>query len=310
MSCNLAGCGDKAKPLPTLEYDYNLLLNHETPLRRNCADCPENELLSEDQLDSLVGADPDTILRLRQVALSQEPYQIAPGIVYITSDAAHHVIIDLEESGYRLRNIVPHIPDEETRETIRITPSYCLTPDSLVVTTADFHGLVGSNKTETGRELFFHLGRAALFEKDGSFDIDVITEHADFAKTSVSWGGGPLFIWDGEYNYNPKDEWFDEESLEYYTTNRWAKLSAAISKDRKYLFITVSYDLTLKEHAENIIDMGQKWGISIDRGLRFDSTESTYLAIRMGDFMMPILNIEEPLIVNCFAVERAGAGKQ
>jgi len=37
--------------------------------------------------------------------------------------------------------------------------------------------------------------------------------------------------------------------------------------------------------------------------MRFDGSESAYLAIRLGKYMVPILNLEEPLIVNCFAVE-------
>jgi hypothetical protein len=39
--------------------------------------------------------------------------------------------------------------------------------------------------------------------------------------------------------------------------------------------------------------------------MRFDGSESGYIAIRLGDTMVPILNLEEPLIVNCFAIERA-----
>ncbi|MCK6630710.1 MAG: hypothetical protein L6R45_36790, partial [Anaerolineae bacterium] len=106
-------------------------------------------------------------------------------------------------------------------------------------------------------------------------------------------------------DYNPEREWFDQENLEHYRTTRWTKLSAAISKDRKYLFISASYGLTLKEHAQNIIDLGQKWGIQVDRAMRFDGSESAYIAIRLGDYMVPVLNLEEPLIVNCFAVERS-----
>ena len=37
--------------------------------------------------------------------------------------------------------------------------------------------------------------------------------------------------------------------------------------------------------------------------MRFDGGESAYLAIRLGDYMVPVLNIEEPLIVNCLAIE-------
>jgi hypothetical protein len=82
-------------------------------------------------------------------------------------------------------------------------------------------------------------------------------------------------------------------------------LTAAISKERKYLFISSSYGLTLKQHAQNLIDLGQKWGIKVDRAMRFDGSESAYMAIRLGDYMVPILNLEEPLIVNCFAIEQA-----
>ncbi len=78
----------------------------------------------------------------------------------------------------------------------------------------------------------------------------------------------------------------------------------ALSDDRRYLFLSASFDLTLEEHAENVIGLGQKWGITIDRAMRFDGSESAYLAIRLGDHMMPVLGIEEPLIVNCLAVER------
>ena len=124
----------------------------------------------------------------------------------------------------------------------------------------------------------------------------------------IALSSSPIFLWDGEYNYNPEQEWFDEESLEYYTTNEWAKLSVAISEDRKYLFISVSYGLTLEEHADNLIDLGRRWGITVDRAMRFDSTESTYLAIRMGEYLVPVLELEEPLIVNCFAVEQSPAG--
>jgi hypothetical protein len=246
--------------------------------------------------------------QLKRMALSQTAHEIAPGIVYIVNNYVHHVVIDLQASGFKLRNIVPPIPDVETREKIRITPSYCLGPDSLVVTTGDYHGLVGSNRTETGRELFFHLGRAALFELDGRYDIDVIREHAKFTRTSVSWGGGPLFIWDGKFNFDPQQEWFEAEAMDYYRANRWGKLSVAISKDRKYLVLTTSYGLTIAEHAANIIDLGQKWGINIDRAMRFDSTENTFMAIRLGDNLVPVMDIPEPLIVNCFAVERTKTG--
>ena len=296
--CNPAGCGIAAEVLPTVAYDYNLLLTYETPLRRVCETCPKTEQLSEQALNELVAADRATLARLRTIALSQEAYEIAPGIVYLVFNNVHHIVIDLEESGYVLRNIIPNAE----RGTL-ITPSYCLSPKSLVVIDADYHGLDGSNKTETGRDMFFHLGRAALFERDGRFDIDVIRERSDYDPTSISWGGGPIFIWDGGFNFNPMQEWFDEDSLAYYETTRWSKISAALSKDRKYLFLTASFDLTIDEHAENIILLGQRWGIDVDRALRFDGGESAYLAIRLGDYMVPVLDIEEPLIVNCLAVE-------
>ena len=298
--CNAAGCGLAAKALPTIEYDYNILLNGDTPVRRVCEECPHNPQLSETELDNLVGTDRATLARLQTIALSQNPYEIAPGVIYIVFDQVHHVVIDLEESGYILRNIIP----EAERGTL-ITPSYCLSPDSLVVIDADYHGLNGSNKTETGRDLFFHLGRAALFQRDGRFDIDVMRTREEYDPTSISWGGGPLFIWDGRYNYNPKQEWFEEDDLVYYRDTRWAKMTVAVSADRKYLFITASYDLTLEEHAENIIKLGQTWGIDIDRAMRFDGGESTYLAIRLGNYLVPVLDIDEPLIVSCLAVEKA-----
>jgi hypothetical protein len=110
-------------------------------------------------------------------------------------------------------------------------------------------------------------------------------------------------MWNGRYDYNPEQEWFDEENLEHYRTTDWSKLTVAISKDRKYLFISASYGLSLRKHAGNIIDLGQKWGIEVDRAMRFDGSESTYMAIRLGDYLVPILSLEEPLIVNCFAIE-------
>jgi hypothetical protein len=297
--CNAAGCGLAAKALPTIEYDYNILLTGDTPVRRVCEECPRNPQLSEPELDSLVGADRATLARLQTIVLSQEPYEIAPGIIYLVFDKVHHVVIDLEESGYILRNIIP----EAERGTL-ITPSYCLSPNSLVVIDADYHGLNGSNKTEIGRDLFFHLGRAALFHRNDRFDIDVMRTREEYNPTTISWGGGPLFIWDGVYNYNPKQEWFEEDDLAYYRDTRWAKMTVAVSADRKYLFITASYDLTLEEHAANIIKLGQTWGINIDRAMRFDGGESTYLAIRLGNYLVPVLDIDEPLIVSCLAVER------
>jgi len=297
--CNAAGCGLDAVELPAVAYDSDLLLRSEPSDRRDCPECPQNEQLSQVELGTLVQADPATLARLETIALSQQTHQIAPGIVYIVFDTVHHVVVDLEESGYVLRNIIPNGSERGTL----ITPSYCLSDRSLVVTDADYHGLNGSNKTETGRDLFFHLGRAALFQRNGRFDIDVIRDRKDYAPVTVSWGGGPIFIWDGEYSYNPEQEWFEPEDLDYYRDTRWAKVTVALSEDRKYLFITASYGLTLEEHAENIINLGQKWGIEVDRAMRFDGGESAYLAVRLGDYVVPVLNIEEPLIVNCLAIE-------
>jgi hypothetical protein len=300
-SCNAAGCGAAAAPLPPAEYNENIFLTTKTPTRRACPKCPQNELLSEADLNKLIAADAATLARLREIVLSQETYELAPGIVYIVFHNVHHIVIDLKESGYILRNI---IPNNSARGTL-ITPSYCLSPKSLVVTTADYHGLNGSNKTETGRDLFFHLGRAALYQRNGRFNIDVIRGRPAWDRTSISWGGGPIFMWQGRYNYNPEKEWFDKENLKHYRTTLWTKLTAAVSKERKYLFISASYGLTLKEHAQNLNDLGQTWGIKVDRAMRFDGSESGYIAIRLGDNMVPLLNLEEPLIVNCFAVERA-----
>lgn len=299
-TCTVNGCGSQAKPLPTAIPTFDLLLIEKTPTRRVCSQCPENEQLSDTQLDSLIRADSSTLARLRQIVLSQEAYQIAPGIIYIMFKNVHHVIIDLKESGFILRNVVPNTPERGTL----ITPSYCMSPDSLLITTADYHGLNGSNKTETGRDLFFHLGRAALYERSGRYNIDVIRTRPAYDKTSISWGGGPLFIWDGKYNFNPEQEWFDRENLEHYRTTRWTKLTVAISKDRKYLFVSAGYGMKLHEHADNIIELGRRWGIEVDRAMRFDGSESAYMAIRLGKYMVPILNLQEPLIVNCFAIER------
>ncbi len=299
--CNAAGCGPEAVPLPTVEYDPDLLLRSEPMVRRNCPECPRNEQLSPRELDALLAADPATLARLETISLSQQAYELAPGIVYIVYENVYHVVVDLEEPGYVLRNIVPN----GSERGVLITPSYCLSPNALVVTDADYHGLNGSNKTETGRDLFFHLGRAALFQRDGRFDIDVIRERENYDPTTVSWGGGPIFLWDGQYNYNPEQEWFEPDDLEYYRDTTWAKVTVALSIDRKYLFITASYGLTLEEHAENIIGLGREWGIEIDRAMRFDGGESAFLAIRLGDYLVPVLNLEEPLIVNCLAIEVA-----
>ena len=299
--CNAAGCGAAARPLPTAEFNDDLLLSTEPHVRRRCPECPANPLFSKAELDDLLIADPATLAKLQSLVLSQEIYELAPGVVFIVYDNVYHVVIDLRASGYRLRNIIPESAERNTL----ITPSYCYTPDSLVVINADYHGLNGSNKTETGRDLFFHLGRAALFQQSGRFDLDVIRERSIYDRTTLSWGGGPIFLWYGKYDYNPEQEWFEQEDLDYYRDTYWAKVSAAITKDHKYLFLTISYGLSLKEHAENIISLGETWGMKVDRAMRFDGGESAYMAIRIGDKMVPILNLEEPLIVNCLAVEQA-----
>lgn len=300
-SCNAAGCGFEAVTLPTAEYNPDLFLTVKTPKRRVCTHCPQNELLSEAELDRLIAADAATLAQLREIVQSQAAYELAPGIVYIVFNNVHHIVIDLQESGFKLRNIIPNGSERGTL----ITPSYCISPKSIVVTTADYHGLNGSNKTDTGQDLFFHLGRAALYQRNGRFNIDVIRGRPAYERTSISWGGGPIFMWNGRYDFNPEQEWFDEENLKHYRTTLWTKLSAAISKDRKYLFISSSYGLRLKQHAQNLIDLGQTWGINVDRAMRFDGSESAYMAIRLGNYMVPILKLEEPLIVNCFAVEQA-----
>jgi hypothetical protein len=169
--------------------------------------------------------------------------------------------------------------------------------------TADYHGLVSSNKTETGRDIFFHLGRAALFQRDGRFDIDVIRTRSAYDRTTISWGAGPIFIWNGKFDYNPEQEWFTPEDLDHYRETRWAKTNAALSQDRRYLFLSTSYGITLEEYAEKVIKLGQTWGIKVDRALIFDGNENSYMAIRLGDYMVPVLGIEEPLIVNCLAIE-------
>ena len=133
----------------------------------------------------------------------------------------------------------------------------------------------------------------------------MIRERPAYDRTNLSWGGGPIFLWDGEYNYNPEQEWFEPDDLDYYRDTFWAKMTVALTQDRKYLFLTVSYDLSLEEHAENIISLAETWGMKIDRAMRFDGGESTYMAIRLGEKMVPLLNLEEPLIVNCLAVEQA-----
>ena len=81
------------------------------------------------------------------------------------------------------------------------------------------------------------------------------------------------------------------------------KSLVALTDDRKYLFLTISYNISLEAHAQNIIDLGRAWGLNVDRAMRFDGGESAYMAFRMGDKMVPILDLEEPLIVNCLTVE-------
>ncbi len=302
--CNAAGCGPQAGAVPTLEYDLKLLLRFKPPERRDCPECPKNPRLSNDKLDELLQVSPARLNQLETVALSQEAYPIAPGMVYIVSDYVHHVVIDVTEPGLKLRNIVPAFSTEDARETVRITPSYCMGEESLLVMTADYHGLVGTNKTDDGRSIFFHLGRAALYQLDGEYDLDVIREDEVYDRTSIAWGGGPIFMWAGEYNYNPEQEWFSPENLDHYQNTKWSKLVVAISKDRRYVFLSASFDISLEEHTQNVINLGMQWGIDVDRAMRFDGSESAYMAIRMDDVLVPVLGLEEPLIVNCFTVER------
>lgn len=307
-SCNVLGCNVDTAP-PTVQYAERLLLLDHLPQRTDCPDCPPNEEMSEAEIDHLLNVDAATVAQLAAIARSQQPYEIAPGIVYLVYENVHHVVVDLKAPGFVLRNIIPPIPDLETQEKIRITPSFCMRPDSLVITDADYHGLVGSNKTEMGRELFFHLGRAALFLRQTNFNenrysIDVMTQYKDFRKAIVSWGSGPIFIFNGRYDFNPKQEWFEPDALEHFAESPNPKMTVAISRDRKYLFFSVSTGLTLEEHAQNLLSLGERWGIIISRAMRFDGNESTYLAIRMGDYMVPVVDIKEPLIVNCLAIER------
>ena len=97
--CNAAGCGLEAAPLPTVEFDFDLLLRSEPAVRRDCPECPKNTLLSPPELDALVAADPAALARLESLAVSQQTYEIAPGIVYIVFDSVHHIVVDLEEPG-------------------------------------------------------------------------------------------------------------------------------------------------------------------------------------------------------------------
>lgn len=239
--------------------------------------------------------------QLWDAAWSQRAYQIAPGIVYLVYDRVHHVVVDLQEAGIVLQNKVPLRGERGTL----FTPSCCVAPDALVITDADYHGLDGSNKAD-GREVFFHQGRAALFVRDGRYDIGVIRTREEFEPVTTSWGGGPIFVWDGKYNFNPFDEWFHPQVLEYYRTSTWAKMTAAVSEDRKYLVLSSSYGLTIAEHAANIIELGRLWGIQIDRALRFDGAESTYLGLRIGPHFVSVLDMQEPKIVNCLVIRREG----
>ena len=127
--CNAAGCDPEAEVLPTAVYNPDLLLEFEAHLRRECEDCPPNPVLSEEELIDLLTISPDMLVKLEKIALSQETYEVAPGIVYIVFENVHHVVIDLEEPDYILRNVIPATDERGTL----ITPSYCYTPDSLVV---------------------------------------------------------------------------------------------------------------------------------------------------------------------------------
>ncbi len=311
MSCTAVGCQLETAPA-ALNPDPRWLIRNVPPQRRLCAECPQNEVMSEAALDQLLAVAPETLAEFQQVVRSQQSYLIAPGIVYLMDGGLHHVVVDLAQEGFVLRNIIPPVPDEETRKQIRITPSYCMRPGTLVITNADYHGLVSSNKTEEGRELFFHLGRAALFLRPNRmgaprYNIDVMTEYEDFAKATVSWGAGPIFIFNGRYDFNPKQEWFTEASLEKYQTSDFPKMTVALSRDHKYLILTASNRLKLEEHAERLLDFGRRWGMTITRAMLFDTNESTYMAIRFGDYLLPVLRLEEPLIVNCLAIEKQGA---
>jgi hypothetical protein len=253
------------------------------------------------QFLNLTDVDEVTTQQLRSAAQSQRAYEIAPGVVYFVHDRTHHVVVDLQEPGIVLQNIVP----QHGERGMLFTPSCCVAPDALVITDADYHGLDGSNKAD-GREYFFHLGRAALFVRDGQYDIGVIRTKEEFEPVTTSWGGGPIFVWDGEYNFNPFDEWFHPKALEYYRTSPWAKMTASVSEDRKYLVLSASYGLTLEEHAENIIELGRLWGIKIDRALRFDGAESTYLGLRLKSRFISVFDIPEPKIVNCLVIRQRG----
>jgi hypothetical protein len=272
------------------------------PARRDCQICHGGEPVKSPQFLSLTSPDGATIQQLRDAARSQRAYPIAPGVVYFVYNSVHHVVVDLQEPEIVLQNIVP----QHGKRGTLFTPSCCVTPDALVITDADYHGLDGSNKAD-GREYFFHQGRAALFVLDGRYDIGVIRTQEEYEPVTTSWGGGPIFLWDGAYNFNPFDEWFEPKTLEYYRTSSWAKMTAAVSEDRKYLVLSASYGLTLEEHAENIIELGRLWGIPIDRALRFDGAENAYLGLRLGSHLVSVLDITpEPKIVNCLVIRRRG----
>jgi hypothetical protein len=301
-SCTILGCGyGPADPAPTAAVGPNPQIPQTPAARRVCQTCHGGEPVESPQFLSLTDVDRATMQQLRDAARSQRAYQIAPGVAYFVYDRVHHVVVDLQEPGIALQNKVPRRGERGTL----FTPSCCVAPDALVIIDADYHGLDGSNKAD-GREFFFHQGRAALFVLDGRYDIGVIRTQEEYDLVNTSWGGGPIFIWDGEYNFDPFDEWFQPKVLEYYRTSSWAKMTAAVSEDRKYLVLSASYGLTLEEHAENIIALGRLWGIKIDRALRFDGAESAYLGLRVGSHFVSVLDIPEPKIVNCLVIRRLG----
>ncbi|MBN1311611.1 MAG: hypothetical protein JXB30_09340 [Anaerolineae bacterium] len=300
-TCTVNGCGAQSSDTAANADERpigQLVWLQEPPWGNTCDDCPENQQLSPAKLASITEVDSATLSLLQTIVASSQAYEISPGIVYIVDHNTHHIVIDLEEPGYRFRNVI----SEGDRERL-ITPSFCVSQSSLVITNADYYGLHGSNKTETGREVFFHPGWAALFKLNNRFDIDVLDQES-YERAEISWGGGPIFIWDGVYHFNPKYEWFTVESLTWYETTQRPTISAALSRDRKYLMLTVSTGLTLKQHAEQAILFGEGWGIEIEKAIRFDGDSSVYLAIRLGEKVVPLLYSREPTIANCFAVEK------
>jgi hypothetical protein len=68
--------------------------------------------------------------------------------------------------------------------------------------------------------------------------------------------------------------------------------------------LSSSYGLTIQEHAQNIIELGQLWGIRIDRAVRFDGAESAYLGLRIGPHLASVFDTVEPKIVNCLVIRR------